>query len=98
MAEEGGQGLVSIWLATCMEWVHWWVIFLLQIISSTTQPAPQTVMHHQHHNSTLTHTADTSLHGTPPTKAPTPPMQDFHQSLTSSNALQLRSFSRLIAA
>ena len=55
-----------------------------------------TDMHRQHHHSTLTHTAGTSLHCKQPTN--TPRMPDYHQSLFPSFALELNSFPRITAA
>ena len=46
---------------------------------------------------TLTHTAGTGLHCIPPPKAPTPCMQDYHQSQTLSYVLKLCRFPRLTA-
>ena len=52
---------------------------------------------HRHH-STLTHAAGTSFHSTSPSNEPTFTWSDYQQSLTSSRALQLRSFLWLAAA
>ena len=65
--------------------------------SGTTQPAIQTYTH-CHICCTLTHAARTSFHCTPPTKAPTPCSQGYHQSLTPLYALTWCSFPKLTAA
>ena len=60
--------------------------------SRALQPSAQDDKRHQSTHSTLPHTVGTSQHGTPPTNAPNPCMQDYLQSLTPSYALQLCSF------